>query len=213
MAKRRVSKKKVSILIVILVVIVIGALAFFFLNKSDSTVVKKKTLSTIKIKGYDYTLREDATGYQKKLFKELKSVLEASDVSEEEYASLVTKLFVTDFFNLDNKTSKSDVGGVQFVYKDYRDDFKKYASASIYKSVLSNVYGDRKQDLPVVSSVSTQKSESESFKYGDNTDDKALKVNFDITYKEDLGYQDSGVVYLIHNGKKLEVAKMEEAIN
>ncbi len=211
MAKRKVSKKKVSILVIILFVIVIGVLAFFFLNKNDSTVVKKKTLSTIKIKGYDYTLREDATGYQKKLFKELKSVLESSDVSEDKYASLVTKLFVTDFFNLDNKISKSDVGGVQFVYKDYRDDFKKLAMSSIYKSVLSDVYGDRKQDLPVVSSVSTEKEDSESFKYGDNTDDKALKLKFDITYKEDLGYQDSGVIYLIHNGKKLEVAKMEES--
>ena len=35
-------------------------------------------------------------------------------------------------------------------------------------------------------------------------------MNFEIEYDEDLDYQTSGTLTLIHNDKKLEVAAMEE---
>ncbi len=210
MARRKISKKKITIFVIVLILVLGVASYFIFFNKGskDDTI---KVESVDKIEGYDYTLKSTATKYYKSLFKELKEVLEADDVDEEKYADLVTKLFVADFFNLDNKVSKTDIGGLQFVYKDYRSDFEKYASSSMYKSVESNVYGDRKQSLPVVIKVSTETPVTASFKYGNNTDDKAYKINFDIEYKEDMGYQKSGVVTLIHNDKKLETASMEES--
>ena len=42
------------------------------------------------------------------------------------------------------------------------------------------------------------------------SDDEAYVFNFSITYKDDLDYQDSGSLILIHSGKKLEVAAMSE---
>ena len=211
MAKRKISKKKITIFAVIIIVLIAAIVAtIFFLNsnkKEDNTI---KVESVDKIEGYDYTLSSNATKYYKSLFKELKNVLEADDVDEAKYADLVTKLFVADFYNLDNKVNKNDIGGVQFVYKDFRDDFKKLAANSIYKTVENNVYGDRKQDLPVVSNVSTEKKDSVSFKYGDKTDEAAYKINFEVEYKTDLGYQQSGSLTLIHNDKKIEVAALEE---
>lgn len=212
MAKRKISKKKITISAIILIVVIAAIVAaIFFLNsnkKDDNTI---KVESVDKIEGYDYTLSSNATKYYKSLFKELKTVLESDDVDEAKYADLVVKLFVADFYNLDNKVNKNDIGGVQFVYKDFREDFKKLAANSIYKTVENNVYGDRKQDLPVVTNVSTEKKDSESFKYGDKTDDKAYKMNFEIEYKTDLGYQASGSLTLIHNDKKIEVAALEES--
>ena len=213
MAKRKISKKKVSIFIIILILIGLGITGLIlFLNK-DKDPATIKVESVDEIEGYDYELKSNVTKYYKELFEELKDVLEKSDVDEEKYGELVVKLFIADFFNLDNKISKNEVGGLQFVYKDFRDDFTKLASSSIYKNVESNLYGSRKQTLPVVTKVSVEKGTTESFQYGDNVDDNAYVINFEIEYEEDLGYQTSGTITLIHNDKKLEIASMEETSN
>ncbi len=209
--RRRVSKKKVSTFIFMLIIIIaaiIGAIFYIDNNEKEKPI---KIKSVDKIEGYDYTLSSNATKYYKSLFKELKEVLEDDEVDEAKYADLVAKLFVADFYNLDNKINKNDIGGVQFVYKDFRDDFKKIAADSIYKNVLDNTYGDRKEALPVVTNVSTEKKDNSVFKYGENSDEKAYNVGFEITYKEDDGYQKEGNIILIHNDKKLEIAALEES--
>lgn len=211
MAKRKISKKKVSMFVIILILIVAVIVGFILFSKnlkSDDNTIKVESVDTIE--GYDYNLNSNATKYYKELFKELKGVLEADSVDQDKYAELVAKLFVSDFYNLDNKVSKNDIGGVQYVYKDFRGDFSKLAANSIYKNVESNVYNNRNQELPIVTKVSLEKGTNETFKYGDNKDDEAYVINFDITYDNDLGYQTSGTITLIHNDKKLEVAALEE---
>jgi len=210
MAKRKISKKKVTIFVVILVVIVIAICLAIFLAKGSKETNTIKVESVDSIEGYDYTLDNNETKYYQELFKELKEVLEADDVDQNKYAELVVKLFIADFYNLDNKISKNDIGGTQFVYNDFRSDFEKLASSSMYKSIESNLDGKREQELPEVVKVSVEKVEGEPFKYGDNTDDEAYTINFDIEYKDDLGYQTSGTITLIHNDKKLEIAQLEE---
>lgn len=206
--KKRRMKKKPIIIACILLLIIIGVLVYFiFFNKEEKEVTEIKNVDTIE--GYDYTLSENATKYYKSLFKDLKDVLSEDNVDEEAYAELVVKLFLADFFNLDNKISSSDVGGLQFVYEDFRDDFTKLASSSMYKHVQSDVYGDRNQKLPVVSSVLAEKQDNTTFTYGDNTDDNAYVYDFTITYEDDMGYQEEGTITLIHSNDKLEVAAME----
>ena len=210
MAKKRRKIKLGRIFILLLIVCLLaylGILAYEKLAVKEKKPGKVKNISTIK--EYDYVLKENATAYYKKLFKKLDSVLSKDEVDEDEYANLVCQMFVSDFFNLDNKTSKNDVGGVQFVYKDYRSDFEKYAMDSVYKSVESNVYGNRRQNLPVVESVKCSKIGNNTFKYGESSDEKAYNLDFDIEYKEDLGYQAEGSMTIIHNEKKLEVASMD----
>ena len=74
---------------------------------------------------YGYYLEEDATDYYKSLYKELKDITNKDEVDYEEYAKIVAKLFVTDVFTLDNKVTSSDIGGLQFIYPDFREDFIK----------------------------------------------------------------------------------------
>ncbi len=206
--KKRRMKKKPIIIACVLLLIIIGILVYFiFFNKEESEVTEIKNVDTIE--GYDYTLSENATKYYKSLFKDLKDVLSEDNVDEEAYAELVVKLFLADFFNLDNKVSSTDVGGLQFVYEDFREDFTKLASTSMYKHVQSDVYGDRDQELPVVSSVLAEKQDNTTFTYGDNTDDNAYVYDFTITYEDDMGYQEEGTITLIHSNDKLEVAAME----
>ena len=210
MAKRKISKKKVTLFVVILALIIAAVcVSIYFVNKGkDDNTIKVESEDTIE--GYDYTLDSNETKYYKDLFKELKEVLEADEVDQDKYAELVVKLFVADFYNLDNKINKNDVGGTQFVYKDFRGDFEKLAANSMYKSVESNLDNKRKQELPEVTKVSVEKVEGQPFTYSNNTDDEAYTINFDIEYKDDLGYQTSGTITLIHNDKKLEVAALEE---
>lgn len=210
MAKRKKRKVKYGRLITLLLIICL--LAFLGVMAYDKINVKKVKNKKIKnimtIKEYDYVLKENATSYYKKLFKELNSTLSKEEVDEEKYMTLVCQMFTSDFFNLDNKISKNDVGGVQFVYKDYQTDFEKYAMDSIYKSVENNIYGNRRQNLPIVEEVECSKAKTETFKYGNSSDEKANIVNFDIKYKEDQGYQTEGSLVIIHSDKKLEVASM-----
>ena len=80
----------------------------------------------------------------------------------------------------------------------------------MYKSVESDVYGDRDQDLPVVAKVTVENKGNETYTYGENTDENAYRMSFEIEYDDDLGYQTSGELIIIHNGNKLEVASMSE---
>ncbi len=207
--KRKINVKRVAILIILLVLIISGIiLGVCKLTAKD--VDTKAVKEVASIDAYGYTLRDNATAYYKKLFKELEKVLNTDDVDEEKYSELVAQMFIADFFSLDNKISKNDVGGVQFVYANYQNDFEKYAMDAVYKTVESDVYGDREQTLPEVTKVTVTKVKNDSYTYGENTDDNAYIYNFEVEYKEDLGYQTEGSLTLIHNGNKIEVASMSE---
>ena len=208
--KRRINKKGIILITAVLIIILVAVFFIFLNNKnSDGDSKKVEEVKTVdKIKGFDYELKENETKYYKKLFKELKTTLEADNIDENKYAELVAELFVADFYNLDNKVSKSDIGGTQFVYKDFRSDFEKVAKTTMYKQVQSNVYGERKQELPEVSKVTATVTNT-TFKYASGTDEKAYSVAFEIEYTKDLGYQAKGTITLIHNDKNLEIASLE----
>ncbi len=207
--KRKINVKRVAILIILLLLIIAGIV--LAVNKLTKKETKTKEIQEVaSIDAYGYTLKDNATAYYKKLFKELEKTLNADKVDEEKYSELVAQMFIADFFNLDNKISKNDVGGKQFVYADYQSDFEKFAMDSMYKSVESDVYNDRNQDLPIVSNVEVTKVGNQNYTYGENSDDNAYVYNFKIEYKDDLGYQTEGSLILIHNGQKIEVASMSE---
>ena len=207
--KRKLNVKRIIIVIILLALIVTGSvLAIQKLTHKENKVNEIKEVASIE--AYGYTLKENATAYYKSLFKELEKTLNASEVDEEKYSELVAQMFIADFFNLDNKISKNDVGGKQFVYSNYQTDFEKYAMDSMYKSVESDVYGERNQQLPEVTKVTVTKVKNENYTYGENTDENAYVYNFEIEYKEDMGYQTSGSLTLIHNSQKIEVASMSE---
>ena len=121
-------------------------------------------------------------------------------------------MFVADFYDLDSKVNKNDVGGVQFISSksNFREIFKKKASSAdgIYYSVKSDVYGTRKQSLPKVKDTSIVSVKNTTFTNGDYKDEKAYIVNVDITYETDLGYPKSVTITVIHNDKRLEIAEI-----
>lgn len=162
------------------------------------------------IEKYGYSLNENDSEYFKKIFKELKKELGKSKIDEEKYASLISELFVVDFFSLEKSISKNDIGGTQFIYNDYQVDFVKFAKDGIYKYVESNIYGTREQSLPLVKNVEVINISQDDVSFeNDIEDDKAYHIEINITYEEDLDYPETVNLVLIHNNDKLEIAKMD----
>lgn len=165
-----------------------------------------KTLSTID--KYGYTLNENDSPYFKSLFEKLKTCLESDEVDEEEYAKLLSELFVVDFYSLDYSLSKSDIGGIQFVYSDYQSSFTSKAKDTIYSYVESNIYGKRNQELPNVKKVSVSNIEQKEYSGKKEKDEKAYYVDLKIEYDKDLEYPEEVSLVLIHKNDKLQVVKM-----
>ena len=164
-----------------------------------------------RIEDYEYILEDNETMLYKSYFDELILVLENDNVNEEEYAKLVVKLFVSDFYNLDNKITKNDVGGGQYIYEAARDNMILKAKDTIYKYVESNLNDNRKQELPIVSNVEIEDIKQVEFKdeISKQTDDKAYEIKAAWTYKKDLGYQMSATFRLMHEGKKISIVEIE----
>lgn len=205
-------RKKINIAII--VVVVIAVLGILFLGykrffKKTTIIAKPKVVDTIK--EYGYELEEDQTALYKKLYNELSKELKKEKIDEQVYASYVAQLIVCDFYNLNNKISKNDIGGVQYVRQDQQKNFILEASETVYKYIEHNVYGNRKQELPIVKDIEVKDVTETTYKYEDIDDEKAYKVNVLVTYEKDLGYPTEVTVVLVHakdNDKKLEVIKM-----
>lgn len=211
--KKRIRKKTIIIIgIVSFVLIALSvAITLFILNKDDNKKEPEKVEETKKLDemtNYDYFLEEDATEYYKSLYKELKEVLNKEEINDEEYAKVISKLFVTDLFTLDNKITSSDIGGLQFMYDDFKEDFINIAKTTLYSSVESNIYKDRDQKLPIVSSVEVTSVENSTFNYN-NEDYSSYNTSVNITYQEDLGYPTTYDLSLIKNDKYIQVVSGE----
>ncbi len=207
--KRRLKVNFVlSLIVCILVIIMLYCILNIFHNIQSKTQSSVEILDTIH--GYDYELNENDSAYFKSLFEELKKELEQDEIDEEVYASLVAKLFVTDFYSLDCALNKNDVGGVQFVYQEYRGDFVSKAKTSVYNYVENDIYGDRKQELPMVTNVEVDDISSEEYSFEEITqDDNAYVVTLSVSYAKELDYPEKVTLVLVHNENKLEIAKME----
>ena len=151
---------------------------------------------------------ENATDYYKELYDELKIVLNNETVNDEEYVKIVSKLFVTDLFTLDNKLTSSDIGGLQFVFSGFKDDFVNIAKTTLYSSVESNIYGDRNQRLPIVNGVEINSIETSLFTYENNEFD-SYNVNVSISYEKDLGYPNSYSIVLVKSDRYFQVVAGE----
>ena len=198
-----------TILISILLAIVIVTsvlLAFNLLNKEEKEPVKEKEVAE-SLDEYGYTLDRYASSNYKELYKSLKELLNTKEYDEREYAKLVAQLFTSDLFTISNKISSSDIGGLQFVYSDFKNDFIKIAQNSLYNNVESDLYDNRTQELPTVIMVNVKEVTNDTFKYKETIFENAYYISLNITYEKDLGYASDFNVVLVKNNNKLEVVK------
>lgn len=193
----------VMISLILVVIIVIGVkFTLEFLVKDDKNVVTKKELDSLEL--YGYTLDDYDSDLYKEYFNDLKSTLNSKEVNYEDYAKEIVKLFVSDFYTLDNKLTSSDIGGVEFIPSDMVENFKMHAGDTMYNHVKTNIYGDRVQKLPIVKSVEVTNIENITYTYKDK-EYSAYKVSARWEYQEDLGYKNNEIFTLIKDNDKLYI--------
>ncbi len=193
----------VMISLILVVIIVIGVkFTLEFLVKDEKNVVTKKELDSLEL--YGYTLDDYDSDLYKEYFNDLKSTLNSKEVNYEDYAKEIVKLFVSDFYTLDNKLTSSDIGGVEFIPSDMVENFKMHAGDTMYNHVKTNIYGDRVQELPIVKSVEVTNIENITYTYKDK-EYSAYKVSARWEYQEDLGYKNNEIFTLIKDNNKLYI--------
>ncbi len=217
MAKKnkKLKVKKDNIFIVFLIVLLVGlGITLGILVKKSFSKPKQEVVETQvvdKLDEYGYYLTDHNTEAYKEKYNELKDILSSDKVDEDKYVRTISELFTMDFYDLNSKLSKVDVGGVQFILSDYKDTFIKTATGvdGMYYYVKSNLYGDRKQELPEVDKVEILKVENEPFEFEKIKDSKAYKVVLTVSYKKDLGYPKTVTLIIIHKDKKLEIVEVK----
>ena len=195
---------------VIVIFIIVGIILFGYLGyrvKNDFFKgSKRKKLDSIEL--YGYTLSKNDTEIYKTYFKELSKVLNEKTIDYTEYAKLISKLFVIDLYTLDNKLASTDIGGLEFLHKDLKDNFKENMGSTLYNFVESNIDGKRTQELPIVKDVNVSDVFETKYTYN-KTEYDAYIVSTDITYEKDLGYPKSMKLTIIKDNNILYIVKGE----
>ena len=203
-------KKKAKLTIIgvalILIIALAAIIAINFMPKKE----KVKEVKVLKsIEEYGYELKDNKTKKYKELFKQLEDILREDEVNQEEYAKKVAEMFVYDFYSLEDKVAKTDVGGVDFVHPDALDNFLLNAEDTYYKYIESNIYGERKQDLPAVDTITVESITPTEFAYNKaKHEGYEVKVKWTYTNEKFSSYQSSAVVVLIKKDIKYYVVEI-----
>lgn len=204
-------KKKFKIFLLILFLILLGVVGYQLYKKYMKTPVDEEVKIIHQIEKYGYSLKENKPKEYKDLYKELEEILNAEEVDEEKYVTKITEMFIYDFYSLNDKTAKTDIGGVDFVYSEILENFLQNAQNTYYKYIENNIYENRRQSLPVVSNIEVENVKQEAFAYGDKTDEKAytVEVNWSYTDSQFSEYQKEATLIFIHDGIKLSLVELQ----
>lgn len=201
---RKKYKIGMTLIAILIILVSIVGLSKLFLKEDKESKPKIETKIISNIEKYGYTLDDRDTKYMKETFKELESVLNAEEINEEEYAKILSKLFIIDFYTLSNKINKYDVGSLEYILNDKQEMFKNKAMDTIYSDIYDNTYKDRVQELPEITKVEIVDFKEEEIEINKETIE-SYKVTMRFTYKKDLGYDKEGTLNLVKNNNKLEV--------
>lgn len=200
-------KKKYKVLLIIVIVVIVLTLGVViykkFFPKKDDTSNPNQNVATVtnKIEGYDYTLDDRDLELFQNLFHDLKENLESKEMNEDAYLSSISKMFIVDLYTIDNKKSKYDIGGLEYLYQEAVDSFRSKVLDTIYKTVKDNSDSSRKQDLPIVNSVEIIDKQETTYQINE-INHNAMEVSLKWTYDRDLGYDKNGTITLIKNENK-----------
>lgn len=191
-------KKIIGILIFLLIIIIIVYGLLIILSGSEK--IKQNTeVDKIKYNYIKYSRDSDVYG---NIFIDLKETLEQDSIDYKKYAECISKLFVIDFYTLKNKNSKEDIGGLQYLKEELKDNFILNASNTIYKYVgIDN-------NLPEVNNIELVNIEEINYSIKQNQY-KAYKVSLKWGYKKDLGYDKEGNFIVIKDGEQLYIVEKE----
>ena len=196
----------ITISFIILGIVIFSYIGYVIYNDFFKKVEEDVVIKNLEL--YGYSLQESDTELYKSEFDNLSNTLNKETIDFEEYAKCISKLYVIDFYSLSNKVSNTDIGGLEFIYPEIKDNFKLKAKDTIYKYVEVNYNGKREQKLPEVSEVNVEEVTESKYKIGEEEFDSYV-VKTRWQYVEDLGYQTSAKLTIIKDSSKLYIVESE----
>lgn len=190
--------KRIIGIIICALIVVIGIYLVFVILPNKSKNIAPKEIEKIK---FDYILYQRDNPIYKDIFNELKMELNNENIDYKKYAELISKLFIVDFYTLSNKTLKEDVGGVQFVKGEIKDNFILNSQNTIYKYI-----GISSEENPEVNNIELVNISEYNYKIEDK-EYEGYEVKLKWEYKNDLGYDKEGTIYVIKEGEKLVIVE------
>ena len=206
-------KYKIGIIIIILIILTLsfGLVSSFLFKNTEIEEPRNTTSIILDLKDFDYTLEDRDTPLMQEEFAHLEEILKPEEINYEEYAKSLAKLFIIDFYTLNNKINKYDVGGLEYILSDKQEMFQAKAMDTIYENIIDNTYNDRKQELPIVSAVEVLDITETEINLNE-TKTPSYKVTLNITYEKDLGYDQTATIYLVRRNEKLEIALIKPTL-
>lgn len=194
MKKIDIIKKVLRFLIIVLIIVTVVVLLYVLPKK------KSKVVESIDNTKYGYILTKRDSSLYKEVFNLLKDELDNDNINYEKYAEYISKLFVIDLYTLNNKTNKNDIGGIQYVKDEVKDNYKLNVSNTLYKYI-----GTVKSDVEV-SKIDLEKISEITYKIS-NKEYSGYEVKLIWEYKEKNDYDTEGTIVLIKDNDKLYIVE------
>ena len=187
--------KKIIRIIMLVVIALIAIYAIFVAIPSKKN--KDEGIENINNK---YILYKRDSSLYKENFEKLRTILETSPVDNKEYAEIIVKLFVIDFYTLDNKNDNTDIGGLQYVHSNLKDNLVLNASSTMYKYIKTT------KELPKVKSITSVDTRETTYKINDK-DYSAYAITINWEYDKDLGYEKQGTFIVVNDNGNLSIVE------
>lgn len=187
--------KKIIRIIMLVVIALIAIYAIFVAIPSKKN--KDEGIENINNK---YILYKRDSSLYKENFEKLRTILETSPVDNKEYAETIVKLFVIDFYTLDNKDENTDIGGLQYVHSNLKDNLVLNASSTMYKYIKTT------KELPKVKSITSVDTKETTYKINDK-DYSAYAITINWEYDKDLGYEKQGTFIVVNDNENLSIVE------
>ena len=187
--------KKIIRIIMLVVIALIAIYAIFVAIPSKKN--KDEGIENINNK---YILYKRDSNLYKENFEKLRTILETSPVDNKEYAETIVKLFVIDFYTLDNKDENTDIGGLQYVHSNLKDNLVLNASSTMYKYIKTT------KELPKVKSITSIDTKGTTYKISDK-DYSAYAITINWEYDKDLGYEKPGTFIVVNDNGDLSIVE------
>ena len=184
--------KKIIRIIMLVVVALIAIYAIFVAIPSKKN--KDEGIENINNK---YILYKRDSSLYKENFEKLRTILETSPVDNKEYAETIVKLFVIDFYTLDNKDENTDIGGL---HSNLKDNLVLNASSTMYKYIKTT------KELPKVKSITSVDTRETTYKINDK-DYSAYAITINWEYDKDLGYEKQGTFIVVNDNENLSIVE------
>ena len=203
-------KRPYKVSLIVIALITLGFLLWYIYGMNRVPKVVNKSEVESEIKDFGYKINDNESKYYKDTFKELEELLNQDEHDDSKYCELIAKLFVIDLYSLDTKINKYEVSSVQYFYPERQEMHRNKVIDNFYNMIEDNSYGKRTMELPIVSNTEVLSTEEVTYTI-DEVEYSGVKIDIEISYEKNLGYDKKGSVTLIKKDNKWWVVSFEGA--